>query len=339
MFGINNLKSKFEITESHVHCPVVGCDEKVTRRRNGDGALKSKSFYCKNCKIFISASTFEYENEAENLLWQEPADTNLLSDIKASKAEIDRLSRERSEDAVSWNLFRYFDRTNRTGELVCKLGDIQSETAETIYWSFYPKQKSPWDLLIDARVEFGEAPTHAQAKIGKRVSEPDIILLADKHVVFVEAKFGSTNRTSGSQESIKKRIANPKKYQTCGNFWYNRVFESKYCEVIEDQKYELMRFWLLGSWIANKSERSFVLANLVRQPCETEIACSFGKHIKQSKERRFVRWTWESFEPLLNVANDQEAKLLRDYLAYKTIGFTENKNRKTAKPKKAFAIL
>ncbi|WP_291174431.1 hypothetical protein [Gimesia sp.] len=340
MYGLAEMKSEFLMTETQVECPILGCDTIVRRRRNGDGDLRSDDFFCQRCGIFISSSTFEYKNETDNMLWNDAEDTALLTALKASKAEINRLSRERSEDAVSWNVFRYFQRMGKVCEMLSHLDPKnEANNAETIYWSFSSNTKTPWQQLLNARVAFGEAADVAAAATGKQVSEPDIIFVTDKSIVFVEAKFGSGNATSGDSDDVDRRVQNPKKYVTGADCWYDVVFESNYEKVVRDRKYELMRFWLLGSWIAKELDREFVLVNLVRNKSEQNIERDFGKHIWQTNNRHFVRWTWESLGPLLGIFDDDEARHLYEYLVQKTIGFSESKDRKLASPNKAFSML
>lgn len=337
MFGITHLKSEFHMTSAEVECPVIGCDTIVARRKKGDPSLRSQQFFCDKCKIFISSSTFEYETENSNLLWKDSEDLRLWNQLKTFKAETNRISRERSEDAVSWNVFRYFERADRTSELVHHVGSVECQTAETIYWSYSPNENRPWTPLLDARVEFGEALNQSNAAFGKGVSEPDIILLTDRHLIFVEAKFGSGNTTSGKPNEVERRVKNPKSYTTGGDNLFETVFTSSYETVVRDQKYELLRFWLMGSWIAQNLGKSFILANLVRERSEQDIEKKFGQHVRQTDERKFARWTWESFVPLLNLTGDADSEILRNYLECKTIGFKADKSRNVASPITAFA--
>jgi hypothetical protein len=301
--------------------------------------LRSRQFFCEACNIYISPSTFEYEDEKDNLLWNDPDDSSLLAAVKASKAEVQRLTRERSEDAVSWNVFRYFHRTGRLSEILRHLvGGIEPSSVETVFWSYSDILKAPWSPLLEARVMFGESPSLDQAALGKKVSEPDLAFVTDDHLIFVEAKFGSGNATSGNVRQVERRVRTPKAYIVGADGWYSDVFVSDYATIVRDQKYELMRFWLLGSWIAKRIERKFLLVNLVRKEAEKQIEEDFGKHIRQSDQRRFARWTWESLGPLLRGYDNRESKQLHEYMAQKTIGFRQFKDREMASPIRAFLM-
>ena len=73
-----------------------------------------------------------------------------------------------------------------------------------------------------------------------------------------------------------------------------KLLKSDYSDIICDSKYELMRFWLLGTWMASKTGKDFFLVNLVPIFMEEEIETNFGKHIFQNKQRKFYRLTWEN---------------------------------------------
>ena len=338
MLGLSDLKADFSMTETEVGCPVQGCNAVVRRRRRADGELKAP-FLCKTCKIYVYPSTFEYVDEADNLLWTAKDDFDLLNEIKRYKAEIHRLGHDNSEDAVTWNVFRHFDRSVRLPSLLSHLTERNDIVyCEAIYWSYYPAMQEAWKPLVEARVEFGEAASLKVAAMGKRVSEPDIILLTNDSVIFVEAKFTSKNKTSGDANRVKEILSNPKRYLSGGNEWYPTVFTSDFPTVVLDQKYELLRFWLLGSWIANALGKKFVLANLVRHTEEIDIEDEFGKHIRQTESNRFVRWTWESLASLLVGSEDGDSAHLLAYLKNKTIRFKPDDRHPIARPQKAFTF-
>ncbi len=236
MYGINELKYEIKIFDDKVERPVSGCEEWVPRQKNNFKAINK--FKCPKHKIFISPSTFEYEEEKDNLLWYTLKDKKLFEDIKKVKRE-SRIVRDNSEDAVSWNVFRFLDRENL---LIPYLNSISNEVlndAELIFWSYSEKESGIWSWLNKSRIEFGESIA--------RGSEPDIIIVTDKILYFVESKLTSTNKT---KPIVPENI---KKYQSGGNNHFEKVFNSDYETLVnKNQRYELMRFWLLGTWIAKK---------------------------------------------------------------------------------------
>jgi len=326
-WGWQDLKHVIR-TEPKVECPVLGCTTEVERRQRKHG-LRQYQYFCQQHGIYISPTTFEYKDEADNLLWHHPDDLSRLAEIKRVKAEVRRLGRERSEDAVTWNVFRLLENQNHLSgvceSMICPRG---WDHVRLIYWSYDPVQRSAWDMLLKARVEFGEADTLELAQ-GKRVSEPDLIVVGDGALAFVENKFGSDNDTSGKGESLLRRLNNPKAYCTGGGQWYDKVFTHDYRSVVSDHKYELLRFWLLGSWIAQQHEPRlrFYLVNVVREGEETDIETKFGDHIRQDDQKRFVRLTWEDIQGYVvaNATQDEEKDTLLTYFSDKTMGYPGGK--------------
>lgn len=317
MYNLLNLKPKITVTETTVECPVESCNHIVERQR--DKFLRLDKFKCPIHNIYISPSTFEYEKEADNLLWTDPNDLALFNRIKNVKRE-SRISRDNSEDAVTWNVFRYLERNHLLESLLYHIsGEIHSE-CELILWSYseienmqHQSKYSGWSFLNVARRQFGE--------IVKRDSEPDIIILSDKTLFFIEAKVQAHNNTIPSNSS------NPKMYLSGGKNWFREVFKTTYQSVaIDERKYELTRFWLLGTWIAKEMGRKFQLVNLVLSGKERKIEADFGKHIMSDSNNRFSRFTWEEIYTLIGetkLANN-ETHIILDYFNYKTTGYRSN---------------
>jgi hypothetical protein len=343
MYGISELKPSFSMTTQEIECPIRGCDVLVPRRTRTDGPLGNGKFLCRSHRIHISPSTFAYENPADAFLWGNDHDTELLEQICGHKTESNRLTQERSEDALTWNVFRYFERQKQTSSLRHHLQPASSGVStETIYWSYSAPQRNTWDLLSRAHHEFGELLASTTHPSKPRTTEPDIILLTDTDLILIEAKFTSSNRTSGNRAEVEKRVSNPKKYVTGGDDWFSEVFsrDATYEGIVRDQKYELLRMWLLGSWMAAQLGVRFTLVNLVREGSEESIAESFGRYLTTSDSRHFVRQSWEGIarKCLPESKSDEEASRLLRYFREKTAGFVEKKATEVAEPVKAFSL-
>ena len=265
---------------------------------------------CAEHGIYIGPSTFEYENEAHNLLWTAPDDLALLAAIKRFKRE-SRMSRERSEDAVSWNVFRGLERSGKLRTwLASQLGyDVREPRLH--FWSYDEASEGTWPPLVRARKAFSED--------AGRGSEPDLIIEADDVDVWVEAKFGSNNDTRPSDlDGARKR------YCAGGNRWYDSVCKQRQdFDFIADalRRYELLRLWLLGSQQASVRSKRFVLINLVREGQALDIEGFAQEAFKQDEDRRVLRATWEGVASMLDSASDEPTRELRGYLQTKTIGY------------------
>lgn len=316
MLGMKELKERIEITDTMVECPVKGCSEKVERQRE---VFKTEDrFKCPVHNIYISPTTFEYQSELDNLLWKDKADLDLFKKIKTVKRE-SRIARDNSEDAVSWNVFRFLEKNNLICEFLQKVIGLYEDSAEVIYWSYSQSQQNLWDLLNRGRKEFELVPSKG--------SEPDIFILGRKTLVIIEAKFGADNKTTPSKLYVED------KYVSGGNGWWKKVFRSDFKTVaIENKKYELSRFWLIGSWIANQLTLDFYLINLTLSNQEKEIEQIFKNHIIDDNSKVFKRITWEQiFEHISNSDfSEHDKQTMIRYFKNKTIGYDSNGNLQRA---------
>lgn len=308
MFGANDLKAKIVVKETTVECPVRDCSKIVTRQSRT--FRREPQFQCPIHGIYISPSTFEYQNETDNFLWRDQEDIALLREIGAVKRE-SRMARDNSEDALTWNVFRYLEKTNQVDQSLSSLTDASVIAPQLMYWSYSQDSQGVWPILARARKEFGEHPS--------RSSEPDLIVISESALFFIEAKLTATNKTTPSRPNYAK------KYLTGGSSWFQRVFRSDYDTLaIQERKYELTRFWLLGSWIAETLlDVDFYLVNLVLEEREENIEQRFKPHLRLNNRRFFLRWTWESIYQIVsrNTTIAQAKDLFTSYFENKTIGY------------------
>jgi len=308
MLGVEELKERIEITETTVECPVKGCSEKVERQRVV--FKKEDRFKCPKHNIFISPSTFEYPSELDNLLWKERPDLDLLEKIRTVKRE-SRMARDNSEDAVSWNVFRFLEKNNLIEGLLSLITGTALKSSEVIYWSYSQKENTRWSELNKARKEFGEEI--------ERSSEPDIIIKTDNALFFIEAKLTAGNDT------VPSNVSNSKKYETGGDNWFSKVFNSDYKTVaIVEKKYELLRFWLLGTWMAKQQDLDLYLINLVLSEREADIEAIFKRHIKENQRSQFLRVTWKTIYQYISKSLSRDKDIMIRYFRNKTIGYDGN---------------
>jgi len=306
MYGLKDLKPTIKIDNNSVECPVKNCSEKVDRQRKS--FKRAQNYQCPIHKIYISPTTFEYEKEQENLLWIDNSDEQLLNQIKNVKRE-SRIARDNSEDALTWNVMRFLDRQGLITDFLSKLSNQVINEAELILWSYSPQENSAWKLLEKARREFGET--------GNRSSEPDIIIKTDKVLYFIEAKLTASNKTNPSNPK------NTKKYKTGGDNWFSKILKSEYDTIaVKEKRYELMSFWLLGSWIANRLNVDFEFYSLVKQSRDITVEAEFSKHIIPCEKRKFSRLTWEEIYRYIETLEDNvEKQKMTDYFKNKTVGY------------------
>lgn len=327
MFDATSLKRDITITQSTVECPVIGCKSRVPRQRKRFQTLEE--FKCPVHGIYISQSTFEYHNKLDNILWTDKQDIELLfNQICIFKRESNRIARDNSEDAVTWNVFRYLEK-HSLERFLSEIAGSSVEDPEIIYWSYCPSEKNIWSELQKARFEFETNP--------EKGSEPDLIIRSKNALFFIEAKVNANNETTPSSNNSRVE----ERYTAGGDNWYSKVFNSHYREIaVANRKYELLRFWLLGSWIAYNLNVNFLLVNLVPETKEQNIETVFGKYIipvegTKHQERAFLRLTWEQIYKFILSTKETslEKQTVLTYLKNKTIGYDSNHNLQ-----KAFAI-
>lgn len=312
MYGYDSLKSQILLSEGEVECPVKNCSIRVPRQRRV--FRKEDKFKCPTHNIYLSASTFEYETEFENLLWNDSKEREYFKQIKKIKRE-SRIVRENSEDAVSYNVIRYLKRNDLINPFLSKLESSDIKDSELILWSYSEKENGHYSLLNRARVEFGETIS--------RGSEPDIIVQTNKTLFFIEAKVLALNETKPSN------LNSTKKYLTGGNEWYQKVFRQDYHTVaIAQEKYELLRFWLLGTWMATQIGLNFSLISLVLDKREQDIETSFNKLIVSDNINRFFRISWEDIYKFIvdNKISSEDFITIINYYQNKCLGYNENQN-------------
>ncbi len=311
MFGKNALKPRIAVTQTTVECPVNGCSHHVPRQRKT--FTRNAEFHCPTHDIYISPSTFEYSSETANLLWNAGPDWDAWKGIKRFKRE-SRVARDNSEDALTWNIFRFMQTADLLQQWLGVLQGEESKVSDVIFWSYSCRTQGEWMQLVNAREEFGE--------VNRRGSEPDLIVETERAVCLIEAKLTAMNRTTPSSESTKK-------YLVGGGNWFNAVFTHEYDTIaVVKEKYELMRFWLLGSWIAKQLKKDFVLISLVTDLRDRAIESDFKpliREVQSRAERRvFCRTTWEStYEFLDGLPQTDGTRMVQAYMENKTVGYRD----------------
>jgi hypothetical protein len=140
MFGASELKAKIVISDTEVECPVKDCSIRVSRQRKKFKRLQE--FSCRTHQVYISPSTFKYEHEKDNLLCPSAHEIDLLKAVKGEKRE-SRIARDNSEDALSWNVFRFLERSDNLLPWIESITGRREEPIEDIvYWSYSTAEKS-----------------------------------------------------------------------------------------------------------------------------------------------------------------------------------------------------
>ncbi|GAB6283461.1 MAG: hypothetical protein STSR0008_22290 [Ignavibacterium sp.] len=109
----------------------------------------------------------------------------------------------------------------------------------------------------------------------------------------------------------------------------DKVFRNNYRYIaIEQEKYELLIFWLLGSWMAHEIGLRFSLVSLVLEHRELEIEDTFDKMIVEDKGKQFDRITWEDIYQFIitNKNNSKDFIKIAYYYKNKCLGYNSNQS-------------
>jgi hypothetical protein len=318
------LRKERIVNSDMVPCPVIGCDFVAPRMHKGEDLNSSPNalndYLCPYHRIFISPTTFAYEDPMVSLLWER--DRSMVREItNAGKRTWSRQGRERDEDSLTWNVFRYLERNKRLEDLLESLmtesleksalfSTNQGTIEKMIYWSVDVNDPHPkvWDVLLKVRQKIGEKPFAG--------SEPDLIAVLPNWVIFVEIKYESSSVTP------VKNI--PECYQNVDKDTWDRIFSKEIDQVIGNIGYQLMRFFLLGNILAEQLNKNFFMISITKSGWDDQLAQSIEVVVNSNNYVPFKQATWS--EILDFISRDPrtgsfEKTIIVRYLKGKTAGY------------------
>lgn len=291
-----------------VRCCVAGCATWLPRRSRG---AKRQAACPEHCISVSTSPTYVYDDFRRNFIVSVP----LLERVKRLKVESWRLGNERSEDALSWNLFVSLAELGELASAFRLLTGREADSEPELYlWGVRVTAGEPhkWDRLLTVRDKLERRPGIP--------TEPDITLrVPGVAIVLIEAKFGSPNSTLKGK---KKRFGSVDEFLKlypsidAGPDPLDRDWiEAQPTEAVYQQ---LVRNVVFAQWLAGPHEQPWVV-NLVRDTDEREIEQRMACHLHAELPVRFRRCTWEALAKL--PAIDEERSVpLKNYLENKTLG-------------------
>jgi hypothetical protein len=289
--GDLDINLKKHLTSSMNRCVVKGCDQWL---RPPSRNPKYAGDVCPMHGIRVhSGRTYSYEDYRQNLIidadW---FDRHIRR--HPFKYEANRFGQERSEDAVTWNVFRSFQRgglLHRIAEL-CTGMKIAAEP-RLYLWGLELRSDGvkPWDLLIKARERF-----ESDLPVARPKTEPDIALfLPGQYLVLIEAKFTSPNGTYDRDTKTKLFDLTIDQFVRIYRDSSLRILD--YDEVARRDSvfYQLHRNLTFSDFMAlqDHPDTRAYHANLVRAIHEDKSCEAFLTCIKPAYQDRFERITWE----------------------------------------------
>jgi len=298
-----------------VRCFVRGCTEFLE-----PPSQTNKGTVCPvhgvRCHVSGGAGTYSYPDPRRNVIAsRELFARNILH--HPFKFESHRMGYERSEDAVTWNVFRSLFEQQTLAMIAARLiGEQHAEEPELYLWGISMTTFRPWPLLIEARQEF---ESHLPVK--RPYTEPDIALhLPGRYLLLIEAKLTSPNTFYERGPRKDDRSLTFHELLNIYQFRGMKIADPRSAREAKRLPYQLWRNMVFAEWMA-KADCSTTKAfhvNLVRHIAEYSIESEFRRSLCAGVADRFRRATWETIHS--RIAHQPSLYQLREYLCQKTVG-------------------
>lgn len=219
-------------------------------------------------------------------------DTLKLSLSTVTKTrKIQRFSRPRAEDALTWVVFRFLQEQRSLRQLLGNLGIASARNAHAepllLLWGVPVPLVSRDGLEVHCRLR---AALDAIGEAKNARTEPDVMLDFGKHgLVIIEVKLDARN---------ERRSAD---YAPWDKYFDATEAFRKEGAVRESGLYELARNWRVGWELTREPRRRFTLLNLGPESLfrigrrDLPWVGDFGSAINQPRGDRFMTMSWPQF--------------------------------------------
>lgn len=235
------------------------------------------------------------------------------------KFESHRLGLERSEDTVSWNVFRSFQEAGQLHRIAAAItGDAIAVEPFLYLWGIgiQVEDFSPWSLLLDARRQFEQA-----IPVDRPLTEPDIALhLPGRYLILIEAKFTSRNTW---YEKGRRKTASSLTTEELLTIYHDpslRILDHDAAVQRTRIYHQLWRNMVFAEWMARNDHpctQPFHV-NLVRKGYDEQSVADFRSLIRGPYQAHFRRLTWETLYFIAERAGNLSR--LQQYMRSKTAG-------------------
>jgi hypothetical protein len=323
-YGVNDLNPKVDVSVDDrdvVRCYVRGCQHFVRRPMKCQrGELcPEHGIYCHHSSY---GSTYSYADVRRNII----ASPDVFAERIIGhpfKYESQRLGSEKSEDALSWNVFRSLQEAGCLAQVTNVLiGESHPEEPDLYLWGIRISGDSfePWNLLIAAREHF-----ESDLPVERPLTEPDIALhLPGRYLALIEAKFTSPNTFYERGERKDDQSLTMDELLAIYQDPDLRLLDTEKAKCRDRVAYQLWRNTILAEWMAmrDSSATKAYHINLVREGCEEASAAEFSELLQVEYAERFGQATWEQ---LYRLAVQQSATpgRLCEYMEQKTAQLTK----------------
>jgi hypothetical protein len=311
MFGISTLKARRPL-EAAVPCPVRGCAHEVPPQ---PGVLRLTSeFKCPTHKLYLSETLYAHEKETDALLWTDRESLALLREARGQRPA-PSLGLEASEDALLWNVFRWCERSGALTPLLERWTGRPGYDGRMLYWGWNPETERIFDTLRHARLAFDEPQDAA--------TEPGLMVETSQNLFILAARAFSAGSTN-AESTHKATPATWTEYEAAADGWAHRVLAQSCCDLIADSgAHQLLRLWLIGTWMAARLEKELALVYLTPASWGQGVLGAVLPRLKGGTSSLVAQATWEDLFAYISDehAHAPGAKALLSYLLEKSAGY------------------
>jgi hypothetical protein len=322
-YGTPDLDPKVHLDRGpplRVRCYVKGCSRMLRPPSRGcPGELCPVHEI--RCHYSRSGVTYSYENVRRNII----VAPSLLADRVVGhpfKHDSSRFGLEKSEDALTWNVFRSLQEAGCLREVARMVTGLEvAEEPLLFLWGLCQTGDTlePWNLLVQARKHF-----ESDLPVKRPLTEPDIgLYLPGHYLILIEAKFTGENPfyRDGSRRDdtslTKDELLNI--YQ----FSEMQILDMEVAKRANQVYYQLWRNTVFAEWMVladGRGTRAWHV-NLTREGYEADSCGNFREMLRPGHGDRFLHVTWEKiFNLSMRIAR---LGRLRDYLGKKTAGLVQ----------------
>jgi len=317
-YGIKDLEPavREQKTTGKVKCVVRHCTHWLV-----PPSRKEKGEACPDHGLRVHrGATYSYADYRRNLTVADAAYFQRHIHRHPFKWETHRFGQERSEDAVTWNVFRSLQQASCLKEVAALCTGLQIPQEPRLFlWGLELQEDrvTPWNLLLEARERFESDLPEGQPK-----TEPDIALFLPRHyLVLIEAKFTSIN---GTYERDKKTKLFDLTIDQLVRIYQDpclRILDYGLAGKRDSIHYQLWRNMTFAEYMAGRdtpTTKAFH-ANLVRKGYEEHACGAFLTLVRPDYHDRFEQITWEDIYAEV-VCGNPTLDRLGQYLQQKTAG-------------------
>jgi hypothetical protein len=298
-----------------VRCFVRGCEQLLKLPAQGDVC----PVHGIRCHKSQAGPTYSYADPCRNII----ADQDVFASRVLRhpfKFDCRWIGYEKSEDALTWNVFRSLQRAGRLRDVVRLVtGQAVEEEPRLYLWGLCLTGDcfEPWDLLMAARRRFESA-----LPVRRPPTEPDIGLYQPgEYLILIEAKFTSANPVLTDGQRKSKTSLTKEELLTIYQDPTLRILDvdgARKASVVCEQ---LWRNVVFAEWMAHAaaSGTGAYVVNLTRAGHEDDSCTQFGKLMLPGWRDRFSHRAWEDVCPP-PIAPSCSLEQLAHYAETKTVG-------------------